>query len=94
MEKYFRIFFVFFHPDSVKYAHKTKVRATTIKGGNFVLYLFMALSAKLWLFTWVNRKMKMIKNHRVRKLSSIEKRFNPRIIFPYVVRDNKKKTYH
>ena len=70
--------------DSVKYAHKTKVRATTIKGGNFVLYLFMALSAKLWLFTRVNRRMEMIKNHCVRKVSSIDKRIFSSLTFIFV----------
>ena len=50
----------------------------------------MALSAKLWLFTWVNRRMKMIKNHCVRKLSSIDKRFIPRLIFPYILKEGER----
>ena len=69
---------------------KQRSGATTIKEGNFVLYLFMALSAKLWLFTWVNRRMKMIKNHCVRKLSSIDKRFIPRLIFPYILKEGER----
>ena len=63
---------------------KQRSGATTIKEGNFVLYLFMALSAKLWLFTRVNRRMEMIKNHCVRKVSSIDKRIFSSLTFIFV----------